>query len=73
MNYSSEIQEAVVRKAATRAAPQREIARAFGVSVTTVQNWLRQHRHNGGGTMAERTERTADAAAHLHRYTIMRS
>lgn len=63
MNYSSEIREATVRKAATRAAPQREIAREFGVSVTTVQNWLRQHRHNGGATMAERVKRPQDWTA----------
>lgn len=60
MNYSNEIREAVVRKAVARAAPQGEIAREFGVSKTTVQNWLRQYRNNGGGTMAERAKRPQD-------------
>jgi transposase-like protein len=63
MNYSSEIREAAVRKAAMQAAPQREIAREFGVSVTTIQNWLRQHRNDSGGTMAERVKRPQDWTA----------
>jgi transposase-like protein len=63
MNHSSEIREAAVRKAATRAAPQRQIAQEFGVSVTTVQNWLRQHRHNGGGTMTKQARRPQDWTA----------
>lgn len=63
MNHSAEVREAAVRKAATRAAPQREIAREFGVSVTTVQNWLRQYRHNGGGTMARRAKRPQEWTA----------
>lgn len=41
MNHSVEVREAVVRKAAVRTAPQREIAREFGVSVTTVQTGTR--------------------------------
>jgi transposase-like protein len=63
MNHSAEVREAAVRKAATRAAPQRTIAQEFGVSVTTVQNWLRQHRHNGGGTMAQPAKRPQDWTA----------
>jgi len=63
MNYSSEIRGAAVRKAAMRAAPQREIAREFGVSVTTVQNWLRQHRNHGGIAMAQRAKRPQDWTA----------
>lgn len=60
MKHSAEVREAAVRKALTRAAPQRDIAREFGISVTTVQNWLRQHRHNGGVAMAERVKRPQD-------------
>jgi len=63
MNYSREVREAAVRKAATRAAPQREIAREFGVSVTTVQNWLRQHRNDSEVAMAEQAKRPQDWTA----------
>lgn len=60
MNYSAEVREAVVRKAAMRAAPQRMIAQEFGVSVTTVQNWLREYRQDGSGKMAEGERRPQD-------------
>jgi transposase-like protein len=63
MNYSNEIREAVVRKAATRAAPQGEIAREFGISKTTVQNWLRHHRRHGEVAMTERVKRPQDWTA----------
>jgi transposase-like protein len=65
MNYSNEIREAVVRKAATRAAPQWEFAREFGISKTTVQNWLRQHRNDGEGAMTERVKRPQDWIARM--------
>jgi len=63
MNFSSEIREAVVRKAAVRAAPQWEIAREFGISKTTVQNWLRQHRKHSEVAMTERAKRPRDWTA----------
>jgi transposase-like protein len=63
MIYSAQIREAVVRKAAMRAASQREIAREFGVAVTTVQNWLRQHRNGSEVAMAERAKRPQDWTA----------
>jgi len=63
MNYSNDIREAVVRKAAVRAAPQWEIAQEFGISKTTVQNWLRQHRNHGEVVMPERAKRPQDWTA----------
>jgi len=63
MNYSHEIREAAVRKAATRVAPQKVIAQEFGVSVTTIQNWLRAHRSSSEVAMTERAKRPQDWTA----------
>lgn len=44
MNYSSSLRESVVSTALSGSLTQNEIADRFGVSRSTVQNWLRQSR-----------------------------
>lgn len=63
MNYSNEIRAAVVRKAAAREATQEAIAQEFGISKTTVQNWLRHARSHGEVQQPEREKRPQDWTA----------
>jgi len=58
MNYSSSLREQVVSAVLSGSRPQREIAEQFGVSRSTVQNWLRQARK--GSTMGSKPKRPQD-------------
>ncbi len=60
MEYSAEIRQAVVRKALRREMSQEAIAKEFGVSRTSVQNWMRQSRVSGESSVAKVEKRPQD-------------
>ena len=57
MEHSKELREAVVRKALGGDVPQEVLAKEFGVSRTSVQNWLREYRNTGAGVVMKRERR----------------
>jgi transposase-like protein len=63
MKHSLELREAVVRKALVKEMGQEAIAKEFGVSRSTVQNWLRQHRLSGAKQVTEVEKRPQDWTA----------
>lgn len=61
MPYSAELRETVVRKALAREMTQEELARAHGVSKSSVQQWVRKARQRGEtATMAQGEKRARD-------------
>ena len=63
MEYSDEIRKAVVRKALRREMSQEAIAKEFGVSRSSVQNWMRQSRVSGESAVAKVEKRPQDWTA----------
>jgi len=57
VEHSKELREAVVRKALVGEVPQEVLAEEFGVSRTSVQNWLREYRNTGAGVVMKRERR----------------
>lgn len=57
MKYSNEMREAVVRKALMEEIPQEALAKEFGVSRSSVQNWLRAYRKSGAGVVTKKERR----------------
>lgn len=63
MEHSLELKEAVVRKALVGEMGQEAIAKEFGVSRSSVQNWLRQYRLSGAKQVKEVEKRPQDWTA----------
>jgi transposase len=59
MQYAREVREAVVRKALAGEMTQEEIAKAHGVSRSSVQQWMRKAR-KAGKTMVSEQKRPRD-------------
>jgi len=59
MEYPAELKEAVVRKALAREMTQEELARAHGVSKSSVQQWLRKARERGRTAMTDTDDKRA--------------
>ena len=57
MEHSKQLREAVVYKALGGDVPQEVLAKEFGVSRTSVQNWLREYRNTGAGVVMKRERR----------------
>jgi len=57
MEHSKELREAVVRKALTEEIGQEALAKEFGVSRSSVQNWLRVYRKSGAGMVTKKERR----------------
>ena len=57
MEHSKQLREAVVCKALGGDVPQEVLAKEFGVSRTSVQNWLREYRNTGAGVVMKRERR----------------
>ena len=63
MQHSGEVREAVVRKALSGKMTQDEIAEAHGVSRSSVQQWTRMARANGGAGLANKDRRPREWSA----------
>jgi len=63
MRHSLQLKDAVVRKALEAEKGQEAIAKEFGVSRSSVQNWLREYRLSGAKQVAEREKRPQDWTA----------
>lgn len=57
VEHAKELREAVVRKALSGEVPQEVLAKEFGVSRTSVQNWLRAYRKCGAGVVSKKERR----------------
>jgi len=63
MQHSREVREAVVRKALAGEMGQEEIAKAHGVSRSSVQLWMRKARRDGGDGVARQEKRPREWTA----------
>ena len=63
MQYPGEVREAVIRKALAGEMTQEEIAKAHGVSRSSVQQWARKARARGGVVVAQDEKRPRDWSA----------
>jgi len=63
MKHSLELREAVVEKALMGGMSQEAIAKEFGISRSSVQNWLRQYRLSGAKQVTEVEKRPQDWTA----------
>ena len=59
MEYPAQLKETVVRKALAREMTQVELARTYGVSKSSVQQWLRAARQRGDSAVANNEDRRA--------------
>ena len=57
MEYPQAVREAVLREALSGQRTQQEIARAHGVSKSSVQQWVRRAREHGGLTVTQGEEK----------------
>jgi len=67
MQYSDSLREKVVRRALAGGMSQDAMAEEFGVSRSTIQNWLRKHRQSGakGLSSKERSPQSWSRAERL--------
>jgi transposase-like protein len=63
MEYPQELKDAVVRSALSREMSQDAIAERYGVSRSSVQQWMRQARKRTGAKMTETERRPQDWTA----------
>lgn len=57
MEYSKEVRSKVIERSLGGGSTQAAVAEEFGVSVSTVQNWMRQHRASGVRPLKEKEKR----------------
>jgi len=60
MGYSIQVKEAVLQKVLSGNKPHYEIARDFGVGLSTIGNWLRQYKQNGNINLKKKEKRPKD-------------
>lgn len=63
MEYPVEFRETVIKKALTSKETQDSVAEEFGIGRSTLQKWLRDYRHDGGGSVTDREKRPQDWSA----------
>jgi transposase len=63
MQYAQEIREAVVRSALSGEMRQEAIAKRYGVSRSSVQQWARAARQEGGAGVVQTEKRPQDWSA----------
>jgi len=56
MQYSQAIQDKVLARALTGEQSQAAMSEEFGISVSTIQNWLRKHRRCGASTLSSNSK-----------------
>ncbi len=63
MEYPVEFRETMIKKALSSNEPQDSVAEEFGIGRSTLQKWLRDYRHGGGGPVTHRDKRLQDWSA----------
>ena len=63
MGYSIQLREAVLKKVLQGNKPQHEIAKEFGVGISTIGKWLREYKQNGIINLNSKEKRPKDWTA----------
>ncbi len=73
VEHAKELREAVVRKALREEIAQEALAKEFGVSRSSVQNWLRPYRRAGAGVVKRKERRPQEWSAQERLEALMQT